>query len=650
PDEYFEDSGIIDTLLARTGIPNRDCFYSETKKAIRQISMILRREIESPSASKAIQRIVVIQYCQNLEKIPGALKMLGIASTFRKAFPRQLLQEMVESEQISGFSETLDYLILERFLLELDDGGYLLNIPVLRSYIYNKQNPETLKRRHLCAATYSSEMGQAPDQIRHLQRADQQQKAYLLVNNKWGALEPRCTLDELLGIINGFKRECLQEDQWHMIQLLKGTILSRSGNFKDASEVFRQILQSTRNKTIKIQTYITFANACTNSDPEIALRYFEEAELHITGSEINAMYLFMSRGRFHVLHEEFEYAENYLKKALSLKASEHIEAGVLFQLAKLYKEQGNYELALQNTRKVHIFAEEKGLASLSASALDVQAQIYSDMGVLPKALRIAEQVDVLYRNARNFGDLWKLWNNLGYSYSKTGQHKEALTLLRKALVIQEKLNIQGLEKLSMNLSLATVYGHLNRKEPACIHWKLAYQSAEQLGLQEYIKNLKKIRDEIPALKDAGRSDDSQWIKITPAAQGAIAHANKNGQITTRMLVETAKISRATASKILSRLVTYGHLILNGNGRATYYTPSEQIRKKNHEAIDPYPILHGTEYVMDYVHRVGYVTSKNLSTRLGVSRPTAKRMLARLVTMDVLQTRGAGRNTQYVIKF
>ena len=626
PDEFFEGSGRRETLCALTGIPSRSVYYSELNRAVQTIARILRNELTDPQASRTIQRQLLSGMLETLKKKPASLSILGVAATFTKAFPRRLLQEMVESERIPAFFPSLDILTAERFLVELDGASHLIVPPAIRECLLPMQNPKRLKQRCVTASEDAGKNGQIPDQIQYLQETDFQQEALKLLTENWGTLSSRCHFQALLDIINGFNRHFLTPEQWLRVQLTKGSHLIRFGYFETAREIFKQIRNQSQSPDLKRLALIFLAHACSSIDPDAAERYYRLGEMQLGESLECAQFLYSSRGRFHLDRNELDLAEKYLHEAMHAPSHPQIQfkSVLLFALTDLYMVKADFPQALQFAGELIDYAEAEGDDHLYALSLGTTGKIYLAMQDYAAAMRYFQKSEVLHRRRFNMKETSRILQYQGTIYESTGQLNAAVQVLEESLTMQEHLEGQNQVRVSLHQQLAELYRRIKSPEQASRHLT-ASVSLETLPEMEH------------------------WLKNSSACQTALEMLRQNQVISAGELARAAQIGPTTSCKVLAGLTTAGRVVRYGKGRATRYALAIH-HSDPANSINLIDINQHAQWIMEFVRKTGYITSKIVQNQRDISAATAKRALSQMVTGGILKRCGAGRACRYLPAF
>lgn len=658
PDDYFEGTQLTGTLIALTGIQGRSAYYTELNRALGQTASIIRRELLHPQSSRIIQRRMLARMTAALGSVPSALTVLGMASVFFRAFSRQLLQDMAESESITGVCRIIEFLISEGCLVEMDDRTHVLVPPVIREHIYRQQAAEWHRPRHAAAAVIARDTGMIPDQIRHMQRSGAQSDACGLLMDNWGMLTSRCGFEELLDIIDGFRAGELTPEARVWVQICRGSHLIRFGYFERARAVFLDVQHAAGIRELRQLALIFLGHICSNIDPDAARRYFDTARTVIPGAGPFDRFLFSSLGRFHLARNEIAPAETCLLRALA--SPEHhlltFTSVLLFALTDLYLLKGEIDRALKYGSDLVAFAESERDAHLTALALGTLGKIHMECGEWSSAMRYLSQSEAMHRERLNLNEVARIRVFQSNIHRRCGRLDDATAALEDALDSYSRLGVSSKEKVNVHIELARIFGERSMPGPACRHWQAAYRQAELLGLHDAVfRQLEMMQNMLPVLKDVPKPERVRDKGICPERQVALDLAESMGWVSSGRLIAATGIGRTKAYSILTGLVASGQLTLIGRGRGTRYLhipeSTGESRMETHEDQISEPGVHYLSgWVKEWIRKVGFITSGMLESRADVSRATAKRALAIMVKAGVLKTWGKGRNTRYGVKY
>jgi DNA-binding MarR family transcriptional regulator len=102
------------------------------------------------------------------------------------------------------------------------------------------------------------------------------------------------------------------------------------------------------------------------------------------------------------------------------------------------------------------------------------------------------------------------------------------------------------------------------------------------GFDDEISFLEELRARFPALqavqvdiKDGvAQTEGSAGERLEPEEQRILELVAQHGQVTPKLLMAVAHISKGTATRRLTRLTEQGYLVKQGKGRSTHYTRTQ----------------------------------------------------------------------------
>ena len=641
PDDYFEGTRLTGTLIARMGLPGRSAYYTELDRALKLAASIVERQFENPRSARIIRRRLLTGLQRKLEQIRSGFDIMGIASIFFRAFPTALLQQMADRESITGAFQTIERLVVERFLIEPDQRSHLMVPPVLRDHLYRQQPAGRLQKRHIFAAARIAGDGRLSDRIRHLQLGGDSAGACRLLLDEWGTLGSHCNFDELMAIFDGFQENELQPEDRFRVQICRGSHLIRFGYFEQARDLFtvmRREAEAPENRQLAL---IFLGHICSHIDPDSARRYFSAAREAGGGDGPFARFLYSSFGRFHLSRNDVAAAESSLLRARA--APEHhlitFTSVLLFALTDLHLMKGDTDAALQSAGELVDYAESQQDMHLSALALGTLAKVHMEQSTWAPALRYLEQSEALHRKRFNLNETARICALRGTILRRTGRLEAATAAFEEALDCHERIGSCSKEKVDAHIELVSLYDARDLAARACRHWQEAWRLTGMLGLHEAIPaELDRLRKTLPALRELPEPGDPLRKPERPESGVAMDLVKRHGRVSCGDLMEAAGTGRTTAYHVLKDLVATGRLIRSGRGRATRYLLASSSGGEEHH-------LHG--WVMERAGKIGYVTSGMIARQADVSRATAKRVLAALVRAGRLRPSGHGRSTRYM---
>lgn len=592
PDDFVEGGRYTESLLALTGISSPDAFFDERNRAIRAVAERLRQQLLDGQGNEELQRLALQEALRPLEKQVEATKLLGITTTFDEIFPRSLLLEMAAQEQLHKPLIALDALVTQRFLLAGDEGESLWLAPVLRAYVYERQPSEERQHRHRLAAAHYEAEGAALPAARHWQQANLPEKAVRVILPVVDDLIHELQVKELIDLLQRLEAKRLAPGQWYAVQLLLSDLFQRIGQPEDALAACRQALKIAEDGPSQARIYRRMGKLYEKRNRLHALGYYQQAVERFDPDDLELMILLKDRGWLYLLRQQWREAESDLTAALALATSDadELRADIFDALASLYRRQQQYEAALRQARSALAIREKLGYLPRIADSFNNLGIIYRALGEYWHALNAYEEALLTYRKLGNQEATAGALMNIGAAYYLLGQHESALINYKQGLEICQTHSLPYAE-VTVCYNLAEALAGLGHRQEALAYWQQGYVLSQRAGFTDEITAFLQLRETTPALatttSGASHATPPQLTQdnvlvdpaLSPEEVETLAMARRHGRISAKQLVDETYISRATATRRLTRLVELGHLVKQGEGRGTYYCLPTQARSQ-----------------------------------------------------------------------
>lgn len=592
PDDFVEGGRFTETLMALTGIPSGDAFFAERNRAIREVAHWLHRQLHSGEANQALQRLALEEVYPPLRQEATALHLMEIAATFADVFPRQLLLNLAEAEGLMDASHTLGGLVTRRYLLSGDDDANLWLSPALRDYIYAQQQPAALRQRHGRIARYYARSGDALPAAHHLHAAGQYADAAdTLLDAAQGLIE-ELQIDELIPLVQHFQPGQLDDERWCALQMLLADLQQMAGDHEAAVAACRAALKAADDPRRQGEIYRRLGKLYEQHNQHHALTYYQQAIERFQPGDPELAELLKDRGWLHILRRDWARAESDLTRALQYApADDHATIADIYDaLSGLFRRQQEYDIALEHARTALAMREECGDPLRVAKSLGNLGLIYGDQGDHAHAIAAYEEAAVTYRKLGNQELMLLAMVNMGSEYHLAGQMGEAIDIYARCVQLSAEIGYAWVQIMAHS-NLAEAYAQLGETEAARSHWEAGLVLSRQEGFDDQERYFQELRQQFPALRDADATlagpihllaavggDDGAHeppAELDPDERAAWLLVQQAGCVTTKRLMETAFISKATATRKLSGLAKRGLLVRRGKGRAARYTFPEQ---------------------------------------------------------------------------
>ncbi|MEZ4870513.1 MAG: tetratricopeptide repeat protein [Caldilineaceae bacterium] len=580
PDDFLEGGRFTETLVALTGIPSSDTFFDERNRAIREVVQRLQQQLTEGTATAELQQLALEEMMRPLRTQPHAHALLGVAASFDDVFPRAWLLQMAEREQLVNVSQSLDYLTTQRYLLAGDGAQSLWLSPRLRPYIYARENSAKMRRRQLWVADHYIADQDPLSAAHHLQQAEEWERAAQLLLAHAEDLINELQVEELHEALSHFRHEQLADARWYAIQLLISDLERRRGKHEAALAACRRALRAASSSQQQAQVYWRMGKLYEKRNQLHALGYYQQAVDNFDQQDAGLVELLKDRAWIYLFRCEWAKAEQDLTLALHLApaAAEEARADILDALAHLHLEQNHYAPAIGYARQSLLLREAAGDLVQVAKSLNNLGNFYNRMGEATQAIAAHDEAIRLCERLNNQEILAETLLNQGVVYHLAGELQAAVGNYQKSLAISQANGLL-LAEVKAHSNLAEALAQLNQSTYAQRHWQLGYELSCEAGFQDQISYFQALQTQLPALHattDVAANAMAAPLTLAPPAlthdeRAALEIVERTGQVTPKLLMEHAHISKATATRRLADLVASGFLQKQGKGRGTYYT-------------------------------------------------------------------------------
>lgn len=583
PDDFVGGGRYTESLLALTGISSSDAFFDERNRAIREVAERLRQQFIDGRANGELQQMALREAMTPLEKEPDAATLLGIASIFDEIFPRSLLIEIATQEEIRQPMTVLEALIAQRFLLTGDEGASLWLSPTLRAYVYERQPSADRQRRHRWIAAKYERQTNFLIAARHWQRAEQDARAVRILLPVVDELVHELQGKELIDLLHCLEVKRLENGQWYAVQLLLSDLFQRSGQQEEALAACRQALKASAEASKQARVYRRMGKLYESRNQLHALRYYQQAVERFQPTDPELADLLKDRGWIYFYREEWEKAEKDLQQALHLAPGDaKVLRGDIYDLmANLYRKIGDHNRAIEYAERALTIREEVGDLLRIAKSQTNLGLLYRSMGEYHYAIAAYQEAITTYTKVGNQEMIAVALLNIGAAHFLNHNLGEALRVYRQSLEIAQTVGLPLIEiKAHYNLAEALAASHQHHE--ATRHWQTGYRLSQQHNFDDLEADFLQLQQEIQgSLNGAAHATASSHTLHTASEavppplldaddEFVLTLAQREQTITPKRLMQVTHISRATATRRLTRLVEKGWLTAHGQGRGAHY--------------------------------------------------------------------------------
>lgn len=577
PDEFVEGGRTTETLLALLGISSSDTFFDERNRAVREAAQRLQQQLRDGAANDELRQLALEEAYRPLQMQPEARALLEMAATFDDVFERALLLQMAAQEHLVAVERALDYLISQRFLQMSDGGRNLWLSPILQRYIYSRQPAGKLRSRHQIAASYALTDHNPLLAARHLQQAHQWTQAAQILLTTSEELINELPVDEICALLLRFKREHLLDAQWCQVHLLLTDLQRRAGRTEEAILACRRALKAASQPSEQAPIYWRLGKLYEKQNQLHALGYYQQARERFAATDPKLVDLLKDRAWLYLLRQEWQAAEADLQLALQLAptSAQTIRADIYDALGHLYLEQKQFAPAIENARRALLLREEIGDLLQIAKSFGNLGNFYNRMGEVNAAIASHNEALALYEKLNNQELVAEALLNQGVVFHFAGRLEAAVTNYQKSLAISRQLGLRLVEATVLS-NLAEALAQLGQMELARQFWQLGYRLSRQAGFDDLTLYFQELQSQIPALAHEAEPEAELRPGLPLLAPLAVADpatvelVQRTGQVTAKSFMTAANVSKATATRRLTRLVEQGVLQMYGKGRGVYY--------------------------------------------------------------------------------
>lgn len=590
PDEFVEGGRFTETLLTLTGITSPDAFFDERNRAIREIAQRLQEQLTGGGATNELRALALEEALRPIQQQATLTALLGIAATFDDVFPRSLLLQMARTERVESAVNVLDELTANRYLLMGDGGINLWLSPVLQRFVYARQPIAQLRSRHLAAVAFYRREEDVLRAVEHLCHAQEWSMAATLLLDVAEELVNDLQIEELMIALHRFKAEQIEVSQWCAVQTLLSDLYRRQGQQEVALTACREALQVAETPTQQAALYWRLGKLYVKRSPLQALGYYQQAVEQFPPDDPTVVELLKDRAWLYILRQEWEAAEIDLQQALHLVARgvTDLHADILDALAHLYLEQQQYDAAIDYARRSLLLREEAGDLLQVAKSFNNLGNFYNRMGEVDEAIAAHDEAIQLYQRLNNQELEAEAWLNQGVVYHIAGRHVAAITNYRKSLALSQQLGLL-LTEVTAHSNLAEAHAEIGEHTIAERHWHYGYTLSKESNLYEELDYLQELQERFALateLRVEESAADAEAVTVnsislpprallSPDEQAILQLAEERQQITPKLLMTHLHVSKATATRRLTAMVTHGLLRKYGRGRGTVYLLAAQ---------------------------------------------------------------------------
>ena len=583
---------LTNALLNLTGIAGEHNLFDERNRAIHQTAALLREQLIQHTSDDEVRRLAVEEVCQSLPPSSTAYAVLELAATFRGAFPRVWLLKMADNENLNKAAAVVDDLIRARLLVEGDAGANLLTPTALQIYLHTRQSTGDRLRRHQAAAEFYRQECMPLEAAWHLIMGERPRQAADVLLPAADELISNLQLEELRDVLLQLRDNQLPMEIWRDVQALLTDLWWKTGDREAALAACRRALKLTPDPARQAHLYRVLGKLHEDHNPRIALGHYAEADRLFAPADPERAALLKDRAWLRIHRREWATAEADLTLALGLietalpvdsTEAKRQRADIHNALSGLYREQRQYERAIDHAQQALTLRETLGNAALTADSYTSLGLSYAEMGEPEHARRAFTAALEIFQKMGYQERIASARMNLGGAHHYAGHNDQAIIAYQASLDIFQKLALPR-GQAQAHYNLAEAYVAQGEMGLARQHWGTGVALGRREELKGVVAEFEQLRKDHPGLEpvDALLPDSitpsPEDAALSREEQLALALAHRQTRVTTKDLVEQ-NIARPTAKRLLSRLADQGLLRRVGQGRAAGYVLPGQAKSE-----------------------------------------------------------------------
>lgn len=610
PKDYIEAELYAETLIALFGMRSAAAYFDAREQGLHEAAEWLWRQHEQGIGNERIRALVLESLEMALDEQPAARTLLGIASVFNGVFAVRTLNALAIEENVRYPERALETLVARRFLLSGDGSSSLWMSPTLRTHVAAQQYPERQVRRHRLAARLAREEGHPLAAAFHLVEAGlwlpASQALLTMGASQRGEYE-----SELLELVSRMEFDDLSAEVRVDLRLFAAALCHKQGRNDEAQAACRLALEDAREDAQRAAVYRQLAAIVEEGDPEAAATYLAAALDKMPADHGDRVQATIDLAWLAIELRNWGRAETALATALdaAVRAQptwDQAPAAALAQLAEIHdayssarRGREDYASAVDHAERSLALYVKSGDQMRTGKAFNTLGILRRLRGQYVEAIEAYRNALVIFSEQGNRALEATALLNLGTAFHFDDRVAEAEGCYRRCLALADEVGLP-LTEVRAHANLCEALMQMGREVEARGHWRHAYRLSAQSGFDGEIRfladlceryaGLRSELDEIAGEREAASSRAPEqasraesWppapvITATHDADEALALgiAQETGQVRASTLMEKALISKATATRKLTRLADAGLIARHGQGRSTYYTRASSV--------------------------------------------------------------------------
>lgn len=595
------EEGFTDALLELTGIPDAQGYYKARTQAVEEVARFLREQLAYHAFDDDLRRLALEGLFRALRTYQPAAQLMGVAATFRGEFSRRLLLDLAQAEGLPDVAAALTYLLGQRLLQQGDGGTHLWISSPVQAYVHAQQPHSKRVRRHRRVANAYRAQGPPLRLAWHLRMAGDVESAARVLLEHAEALVGELQTPDLHAELAALEARQLPAGMWFRVQCLLWDLCRKLGDREGALLACRRALKAADGPTQQAQVYRRYGKLYEDYNQQQALAYYQMAVERFAPDDPELVDVLKDRAWVRMHLQGWEEAEADLCRALALgqaqdvSATWRVQADIHNAFASLYRQQGDTARALEHAQTALSLRSEGGDPQRVAESWSNVALIYTEMGKTSAALAAYHESQATFEKLGNREAVAIVELNVGMALQLAGRLSEAIERYTGCLRTFEAIGVP-LSQSQACFNLTESYLALGDEATARRYWRTGYRLGQEAGLEGELDWYRRLAREHPVLAPASTAATSpppepDRVPASPPEDAGDAGLPQDGE----------------------------------------------------------PLLAEEARALEIARAEGKVTPRRLMAVTGVSKATATRRLSGLMDRELLQRRGKGRGTHYVLR-
>jgi tetratricopeptide (TPR) repeat protein len=431
-----------------------------------------------------------------MEKIYGALpeslqRVLDALSIFSAPVPREVVDEVLAGEQVSGVMRLLLDLINRHEIVEAPKTQTVTLHSLVKDYCYHNLDRAMRLRLHARAATHFVAQRDWIAAASHSYQAKEYGKAAQVLVDHAIELMKSGRRDSMLEQLKAFSSEQLPIGLWAEILRVKGDGLRRSGMYDEAIAAYQDALQITEDEPSQGRLYRAIGNCYSDKGHSKEAIVYLQKQLAISqahGDTSSMAATCLNLGSAHLRQADHTSAVAYFNQVIELGqviCDDVLVARARASLGLVYQERGAPNRAIEYLQQgLDAFRRANELVYIASALNNLGRIFYRSKEDYTRAAECFQEAIEIYERLQDYGGMGAGYNNLGDVYREQGNHTQAITYFEKSMKIAETVGNEYVQTV-VCLGLAESCFALGKTEHALSLSNRALHLAQKIGAKKW---------------------------------------------------------------------------------------------------------------------------------------------------------------------